>query len=444
MVTLHRVKSMVMALLVAVGVVAAGSPVADPSIGPSPLEKWIADGLVCCHVNSWWAHSVRVQWAVARLPAGSFKTLASKAEDEQSTDEAFKPLNDHQPNRSIKSEVEQEVRVEIDDRHSVTGRGEQPRPATLAVVKTWKDLQAQPAFDLGDGVKVRLGLEGDKAPQYGGVLLYCLTEGYVPANSGSGREPLGPVFVTFTFDKTKHQESHLKWGAEPKDWPQGFYLFVRALSVDRIGTYHLEIHHPKGKLLAKVAFECTKDNSFHPWMPWFYLTAINEWPVAGTAAGIALPRWDSGPIGFVEPGKTMADDLPTLLPVAPKEGFKISLQGEELVMESKTKFITSRPPHRFLARWWVNDKPFAPAQVMDFKDLVDHGRVAEEKQVRVPLDFMPQRVGATGGDKIGLQILYCSSGWDWCGGWQGFASRTSHTMWLSNKMEFTAADKKRR
>jgi hypothetical protein len=212
--------------------------------------------------------------------------------------------------------------------------------------------------------------------------------------------------------------------------------------VDQVGSYQLEVHHPKGKVLAKVALECTKD-TYHPWMPWFYLTALNEWPVAGPAGGIALPRWDPGPVGFVGPGKASAGSLPTLLPAARTAGFNISLQGDDLIMESDTKFTASRPAHRFLARWWVNDKPFVPAQVADFKDLVDHGRVAEEKELRVPLDFVPQRVGATGADKIGLQILYCSSGWDWCAGRQAVASYKSATMWLSNKIEFTAAEKKR-
>jgi hypothetical protein len=214
MVNSTRLKALPIAAMVAVGLAAAGTLAADPAAGPSPLEKCIADGLVYCRVNSRWADSVRIRWSVARAPVGSFKTLAAETEDEQTAEEAFKLLNEYEPNLSTRSEDEQDVRVELDDRHSVTRRGDQPRPATLAVVKTWKDLQAQPAFDLGDGVKVRLGLEGDKAPQYGGVLLYCLAEGYVPPNSGSGREPLGPVFVTFTFDKEKNQESHLEWGAE--------------------------------------------------------------------------------------------------------------------------------------------------------------------------------------------------------------------------------------
>ena len=53
---------------------------------------------------------------------------------------------------------------------------EKPAAARIPVVKTWKELQELPPIDLGDGVKIRVGIEATKVPQWSGALLYCLTE----------------------------------------------------------------------------------------------------------------------------------------------------------------------------------------------------------------------------------------------------------------------------
>ena len=81
----------------------------------------------------------------------------------------------------------------------------QSKPAPIPVIKTWEDLQAQPPIDLGESVKIRLGLEANKIPQWSGALLYCLAEGYTPPSSGEGKTPLGPVHADFTFGKGKEK-----------------------------------------------------------------------------------------------------------------------------------------------------------------------------------------------------------------------------------------------
>jgi len=52
-----------------------------------------------------------------------------------------------------------------------------PDASKLAIVKTWNDLLKQPPIDVGDGVKVRLGIEATTCPQWSGVLVYCYCEG---------------------------------------------------------------------------------------------------------------------------------------------------------------------------------------------------------------------------------------------------------------------------
>src|SRR5438132_4332057 len=51
-----------------------------------------------------------------------------------------------------------------------------PDSEKIAVVKTWDELRARPSIDLGDGMKVRLGVSAQSSPRCGAVLLYCLAD----------------------------------------------------------------------------------------------------------------------------------------------------------------------------------------------------------------------------------------------------------------------------
>jgi hypothetical protein len=293
----------------------------------------------------------------------------------------------------------------------VPGALAQSRPAPIPVIKTWEDLQAQPAIDLGDGVTIRLGLEADKIPQWSGGLLYCLAEGYTPPSSGEGQTPLGPVHANFTFEKGKKERSAKEVWASNSKSPKGTYLYVRALPVDRVGTYHATVTNRDGKVLAAAVVEGTRD-FFHPWMPW--LNGF-EHHVAPWEAGIALPRLESfAPAIFLEPGKTNKGSLPTFLPDDAKPALTIKKEGKALVIRADTNFTTSRPERHFLARWWVNGKPFVPKQTDRLWIFEGYGLVHEDKELRVEFDFRPERLGARPGDKVGLQLMHSEGGWDWC------------------------------
>ena len=62
-------------------------------------------------------------------------------------------------------------------------------------MKTFGELAAQPVIDLGDGVKVRVGIESRSISVGSGVMIYCLTEGYEPAMKWEGDDRVGPVRV---------------------------------------------------------------------------------------------------------------------------------------------------------------------------------------------------------------------------------------------------------
>jgi hypothetical protein len=320
----------------------------------------------------------------------------------------------------------------------VPGALAQSKPAPISVVKTWEDLLKQPSIDLGEGVKIRLGLEADTIPQWSGALLYCLAEGYTPPSSGEGKTPFGPVHAVFTFGKGKEEKlaEKIKWGSKSKS-PKGTYLYVRALPVDRVGTYQTTVTNRDGKVLAAAVVEGTKD-FFHPWMPW--LNGIEHF-VAPWEDGIALPGSDSlAPAIFLEPGKAYKGKLPTFLPDDDKPALTIKRIGKELVIRADTKFTTSRPERHFLARWWVNGKPFVPKQTDKFLIFAGYGAVQEDEELRVEFDFRPERLGAKPGDKISLQLMHCESCWDWCAdeflATAHASSKRGENIRVSNRIEF--------
>lgn len=315
----------------------------------------------------------------------------------------------------------------------------QDKPANIPVVKTWEDLLAVPAINLEGGVKVRLGLAADKAPQWSPALLYCLAEGHVLPTGGKGHAPLGPVHADFRFEKDLPLlQDLMQWESDPKK-PKGTHLFVRPHSISRVGTYRVEVTDPGKRVLARAAVEGTRD-FFHPWMPWLdgYREPKTPWE------GIALPRVDRfGPIASLEPGKVLKGKLPNPFAGGDEPTLTIRLEGKadkEMIISARAEFTTSRPEQHFLARWWVNGKPFVPKQTDRFVLFAGYGRVVDDKELRVPFNFLPDRLGARPGDTIGLQLLHSECGWEWCSDSQDSVKAslrsTGENLRLSKRIEF--------
>lgn len=318
---------------------------------------------------------------------------------------------------------------------------ESPPPARIPVVKTWEDLHALTAIDLGGGVKIRVGIEADRIPQWSGALLYCLTEGYTPASSGGGETPFGPVHAMVHFGEDKSPKEQMRWGRQKKEWPKGSYLYVCVVAADRVGNYHVQVTHHDGKVLALTTYEGKKD-FFHPWMPWLDGLQQPKTP----REGIALPAMHDMELAFIEEGKKKKGKLPTYLPPDDKPGLTIKMEGKELVIRAETEFTVSRPDYHFLARWWVNDKPFVPKQIDRFWDHIGYGLVSQDKELRLKTDFHPERLGAKPGDKIGLQLMHTESEWAWCSGptlhkFSGSCRRDGEHIRISNRIDFIAPKK---
>ena len=147
-----------------------------------------------------------------------------------------------------------------------------------------------------------------------------------------------------------------------------------------------------------------------------------EYDAVGTvrnrANGIALPQFDGmTPMLFRSDGpdskirQLAAERHPTLLPEEAGKVLTLKAAGTNLVVESKANIILARPDWHFLARWWVNDKPYIPVPLDNI--VTDaNGQVILGKRLLLHLEFDPRRLAAAPGDTIDLQLLYCKNGWE--------------------------------
>src|SRR5262249_25893702 len=152
-----------------------------------------------------------------------------------------------------------------------------------------------------------------------------------------------------------------------------------------------------------------------------------------------------GPIGVFEKGKDTSGNLPTLFPNEQSPKLKIKVDGDNVIIQSDKDMEVRWIRFHLLARWWVNDVPYVPKQTDQFWETMRQGILYYEKEITMPLNFEPALIGAKPGDKIGLQIMYCESEWDWCT--SRLHGRSAEwnvdNLRLSNRIDFIAQDKKK-
>jgi hypothetical protein len=322
----------------------------------------------------------------------------------------------------------------------------EPPKLAIAEVKTWEDLLKQPPLDLGGGVKVRLGVEATRCPRWAGVLLYAYTEGYDDrVVQRVNRDRLGPLWVSVRFGE-RSLDAKLKITFLPRAWQAGDKsprLFCRPFMIDRAGEYQVTVRTEQGKEVAQVVVTGEDDSvkPFHPWSPLLLLEDARHERVGteykfrrtspATATyrgqGIALPNLPSD-LGFhrgggaVRPRKEKPAEpevpfgkgpLPKLLPEQVDPGLKLTVDAEKMLLRvTPTRPLTTyRPDEHFLARWWVNGKPFAPRQVDPIPTLGGGAVVYQDEDVLIKLQVQPRSWGAKQGDRVELQLLYCPTGW---------------------------------
>jgi hypothetical protein len=334
-----------------------------------------------------------------------------------------------------------------------------PHPAqfpALPVVRTWAELLALPAIDLGDGATVRLGVEAVQAPQWGGVLIYAYTEGYDHLTPRLvNRDRLGPLWVSVRFEGTSLDSTRTGPGGADKTWQLGDKqprLFCKTVMIDRPGKYTFTIRTGEGAALAAGTITGFVAADFHPWTPLLLGRDTSHervgekylWRRDGPAEvtvpfqGIALPNqiafagtsrtpWTMGARRIRRDGVDVTDErdpayekeigtsfgngpLPRLLPDAPDPNFALSIDAER-TLRIEPCDVDSRPDRRFLSRWWVNGKPVIPTPGEPPESRINGmvARPVEDRDTLIRLD--PKADWFRTGDLVEVQLLYCPAGW---------------------------------
>ena len=186
---------------------------------------------------------------------------------------------------------------------------------TIPVVKTWGDLLEQPQIPAGPGT-ARLGVEARRVPYGGGVLLYCVTEGYSLPEKWSELRRLGPfkVDVRHEHDTGPGMRSLSQAVWDPPDIADSTALFRLSIPLDRPGRFLVRVLTLDGEPVGEAEITAT-DEKFHAWMPLAPATMSeletgrDEYDAAGhvrnRGKGIAIPSIDGmAPLLFPGDGST--------------------------------------------------------------------------------------------------------------------------------------------
>ena len=331
---------------------------------------------------------------------------------------------------------------------------DEPVPA-IPVVHTWGDLlKTQPievesdaiilpngstaALVSGGRARVWAGIDRDHATAHSGAVLYCLARGL--NFSKAGRTAFGPFWcrvdpasgwpITVPSGKFMDQDNHIAFTASD------YLLFTQTLPLDRpgrdlVGLYSwIQPDKNNPRCLASLALPVAGEPAL-PWSPlenspldhWAYVggpeplnsTLVSE-IVRNPAAIIAVPR--ARALCVLHELPHPGTPLPQLISEQPDSGVHLALAGNALLVDVPQRIVSFVPNERFLARWWVNDRPAqlplnpAPQKESTVEDI--SGAPHYGKQIRFTLDFQPDRLNAHPGDRIGVQLLFCPDGWNGC------------------------------
>ncbi len=332
----------------------------------------------------------------------------------------------------------------------------------IAVVTTWGDLLAQPLVEVQPDpklvqnqqpalVRVLLGIEAGACPRYGGVLVYALTEGYVPPDrierkpSEVGEQPLGPLRMAIirADEAPAHAQAVDMMMRDSESPGRDARLFVAPIMGARPGRLRVTIYDSANRAIAACEVTVT-EQAVHPWAVFRPVARPADGPeqprpgdpddltvdhVKPRGDGAAVPDWtqfgdwplftdvrarDGGVELRSDPELSAAqvsmnNSLPRFMPAEVDPGLKLSVRGADLEIVSREPIITARADWHFLVRWWVNGRPFVPGHLEASGD--QNGVLIVGRHLRLPGAIDPAAIGARPGDRVGVQIMYCEHGW---------------------------------
>jgi len=330
----------------------------------------------------------------------------------------------------------------------------------VRVVSEWGTLRSQPAHEIDGGVKVKLGIEADVGPQWSSVLVYCLVE------EADGKQfnkkldhdnVIGPMDIEIEKVGAPKQLKSFMSMESAADPGKENQLFVRSVALTEVGEYSIKFFQRSDqKLIASATIKSVRD-AYHPWMPFGRPTGkhgdeddelITDF-AATRSGGISLPAYD-GIMPILSYGSeevpTVGAKLPKAIPAEADPELKLTAEtkggGLILNLESDVAFIMAGADRHYLMRWWVNGKPFVPAEeIKDVEKEMEGFAIRFGKRQRIHIEFSPEHLGAESGDKVGLQLLYLLNGWEFVSPEPQMLSEmndaeVSPLTRLSNKVEF--------
>ncbi len=335
-----------------------------------------------------------------------------------------------------------------------------PAIPSIPVVHTWGDLLATTPITVesdkvlppgskpkpGDSsklttVSVHVGIDRDHSTSYGGALLYCLAKGVSFLRTTD--QDLGPfrVCIHDANGITTAEGVMAYWSSIYSTYNGSSYLlFTQSFPLGGSGKYVIELLQPlkPGSKLTPKIFARTEvqvsGEPVLPWSPWGeskkeelrwspqggdvlgMTDTYTSMTVCNPVGGIAIPKTPEPFIIYQEvPARNTL--LPQLNPEQPDAETQLKMVGNNLVVTMSRELEIYFPDDHFLTCWWVNDKPYVPdPNIVEEQKLRDLGaRIWDVKQVHFVLDFRPERLGAKKGDKISVQLLFCTGGWQGCG-----------------------------
>ena len=282
--------------------------------------------------------------------------------------------------------------------------------------------------------RVWIGIDRNRATSKSGVVLYCASQGVVFRRTTPN--DLGPFHVAITPEPITQEATFEDMPPVPHNFQGSTYvLAAHSIPLDEPGDYVIELDERQGRSAVtkpRVYARATVHVAGRPAQAWL---AWDEPPVPVPAVEPAandevVNAYVSNPVtGFAVP-KASVDArfypaqmvpyvaLPQLIPRTENSGAHLSLMDGVLVLEAKD-LCWPQPKERCLTRWWINDKAYLPASdatdfVRAFQGSGGHSLDDVPTAIRFHWSFVPERMGAKKGDKIGVQLLYCPGGIDRC------------------------------
>jgi hypothetical protein len=323
----------------------------------------------------------------------------------------------------------------------------------MSVVRTWGDLLAQKPVQTTTFSRIptaiggkmphsfRLGIDRTHAKLFGGVVVYCLSEGgtgQIGLERPTGFHSLGPfaVDVQRPDDLRQADVARKELASAEDDSKEGhpYTLFMQTLPLDHPGSYTITIG---GIASAKV--EVSSEWAVL-WTPLLDSTSEGEpeagpgysvTSVANSSSGAAVPRWPGRRPIFLDRLPDAKSPLPEFIPVDPDADLQLSENGNGLIVKLDQETSSLFPNDNFLTRWWVNGKLFIPKPELSQRTFTNHSGASQlVKEVHFRLDFHPEVLSVKKGDTIGLQLLFCPDGWEYA--WQADQAQLTKALSLNS------------